>query len=76
MPEPDPIAELLARVAEEHAFIWQVDGDFGEHQWVECMCDSEYFIDTPAGEDEHRAHLAEAQAAALRAAGHVSGGEP
>lgn len=48
------LADLLAAHAPSH----QVDGDYGETQWIECICDSEYFVDTDAGWDEHRAHVA------------------
>lgn len=48
------IADLL--LAHQPSF--QVDGDYGEQQWVECACDSEYFVDTDAGYEEHVQHQA------------------
>lgn len=51
----DDLDAILAK----HEPSYQVDGDYGERQWIECTCDSEYFVETDAGWAEHRAHVAQ-----------------
>lgn len=50
----------IEAVLEAHLPVFCSDGDYGEMQWVECSCEDEYYVDTDAGEIEHRAHLADA----------------
>ncbi|WP_418061746.1 hypothetical protein [Pimelobacter simplex] len=70
MPEPDPIAELLAQVAVEHGECWVTcECGLGPHPaFVGCDCG------TGCPESEYETHLAEVQAAALRADGHLTDG--
>lgn len=63
MPEPDPIAELLARVAREHHWV-ATYCQFGPTQ--KCSCG--------ALVDRQRDHQHQEMAAALRDAGHVYDG--
>ncbi|WP_418060793.1 hypothetical protein [Pimelobacter simplex] len=80
MTATDPTAELLAQVAEEHAAnVGPITGS-----WL-CACEARSRNGSLATDDlttrsdrqaQYRAHLAEAQAAALRDAGHIDGGEP
>ncbi|KAB2808328.1 hypothetical protein F9L07_22700 [Pimelobacter simplex] len=67
MPEPDPIAKLLAQVAGEH--LWRHTAT------THCACGWRQPLAQLAVEG-YVAHIAEVQAAALRDAGHVGGGEP
>lgn len=81
MPEPDPIAELLAQVAEEHAYRGVDPTCSCGWNW-DCRAvvlpsqvnfdRDRYHPPSEVRAAQHRAHLAEAQAAALRASRHVS----
>lgn len=72
-PEPDQVAEVLARVAGEHRHQWAIFKDWPQSGCT-CGARDRAVVDVNSSEisaAEHRAHLAAEQAAALRAAGLV-----
>lgn len=72
-PEPDQVAEVLARVAGEHQHQWVIFKDWPQSGCT-CGARDRAVVDVNSSEisaAEHRAHLAAAQAAALRASGLV-----
>jgi hypothetical protein len=46
-----------------HEMVYEIDGDYGTEQWVECSCNSSYWVDTDANEAAHHAHVAHELAA-------------